>query len=295
MRPFAQPFGKVMEVIMVETTRAADWNVMNFGNRDRLLEAIGDQAEEFFQLASNPENWEAPTASGHWQVRDIVGHIVDVTEGYLEAFDTARAGRDAPPPLGLRAMSELADRNAQSFRNEPQDTMVGRLRTDYEQMMEVFQSLTEDDWIGLMVPHKYMGPAPAFIFPTFQLVDYGVHLWDIREGLGLPNGVPGPVGDFLAPVMFSLWQGILDTDRLGNEQIDIGIRISGRNPGLFHVKASRDGLSFEPVDETSLSAPAVIEFDPGSLVLTAYDRIHGGTAYGDREMVDRFRSSFFTI
>jgi uncharacterized protein (TIGR03083 family) len=280
---------------MVDSSQAADWNVLDAGNKERLLQAVSNEADEFFQLAEKPENWEAPTASGHWQVRDIVGHLVDVTEGYLEAFETARAGRDAPPPLGLRAMADLADQNAQSFRSEPQDRMIARLRDDYRQMMDVFRGLTEDDWMGLIVPHKYMGPAPAFIFPTFQLVDYGVHNWDMREGLGLPNGIPGPVGDFLAPVMFSLWQGILDTDKLGNEQIDIGIRITGRNPGVYRVGATSEGLSFEQSDDTSLDAPAIIEFDPGSLVLTAYDRIHGGTAYGDRAMIDRFRSSFFTI
>jgi hypothetical protein len=162
-------------------------------------------------------------------------------------------------------------------------------------LMDVFQELSEDDWMGLIVPHKYMGPVPAFIFPTFQLVDYGVHNWDIREGLGVPNGIPGPVGDFLAPVMFSLWQGILDTDKLGNEQINIGIRVTGRNPGLYRVTASNEGLGFEPSDDSNINVPAIIEFDPGSLVLTAYDRIHGGTAYGDKAMVDRFRTAFFTI
>jgi uncharacterized protein (TIGR03083 family) len=280
---------------MMEATRAANWNVMDFANRDRLLQTIKDEANEFFQLASKSENWEARTASGHWEVRDIVGHIVDVTEGYLEAFETARAGREAPPPLGLRAMSELADQNAQAFRSEPQDAMIGRLRTDFDRMMEVFEGLSENDWMGLMVPHKYMGPAPAFIFPTFQLVDYGVHNWDIREGLGLPNGIPGPVGDFLAPVMFSLWQGILDAEKLGNEEINIGIRVTGQNPGLYKIAATNQGLSFEPTDDESIDSPAIIEFDPGSLVLTAYDRIHGGTAYGDRRMIDRFRTGFFTI
>lgn len=280
---------------MVDTSRAADWNVLDFGNRDRLLQTINDEADEFFQIAEKPEHWEAPTAAGHWQVRDIVGHLVDVTEGYLAAFETARAGREAPPPLGLRAMAELADQTAQSFRSEPQERMIGRLNDDYRRMMEIFRELAEDDWMGLMVPHKYMGPAPAFIFPTFQLVDYGVHNWDMREGLGLPNGIPGSVGDFLAPVMFSLWQGILDTEALGNEQIDIGIQITGRNPGLYRVGATSEGLSFEQSHDASLDAPAIIEFDPGSLVLTAYDRIHGGTAYGDRATIDRFRSAFFTI
>ena len=29
-----------------------------------------------------------------------------------------------------------------------------------------------------------MGPLPAFFYPAFQLMDYGVHSWDIRQGTG---------------------------------------------------------------------------------------------------------------
>ena len=42
-----------------------------------------------------------------------------------------------------------------------------------------------------MVPHFYMGPLPAFFYPAFQLMDYGVHSWDIREGSGKAHGLAG--------------------------------------------------------------------------------------------------------
>jgi hypothetical protein len=101
--------------------------------------------------------------------------------------------KTAPAPFGLRIMAQRLDEHAQAFRSVPQAEMLRRLRGDLDQMMTVFEGLSADDWMGLLVPHKYMGPAPAFIFPTFQLVDYGVHTWDIREGLGLPNGLRGEV------------------------------------------------------------------------------------------------------
>ena len=41
--------------------------------------------------------------------------------------------------------------------------------------------------------------------------------------------------------------------------------------------------------------PVVFEFDPGSLVLTAYGRIHGGTAYGDTALADKYRNLFHSI
>ena len=51
-------------------------------------------------------------------------------------------------------------------------------------MMAIMEGLDADSWGGFMVPHKYMGPLPAFFYPVAQLVDYTVHSWDIRQGRG---------------------------------------------------------------------------------------------------------------
>jgi uncharacterized protein (TIGR03083 family) len=272
-----------------------EWNVSNPASKNQLLRTVHDEAAEFFALASHTNNWEAPTASGHWQVRDLVGHMIDVTEGYLEAFDLARKGGDAPAPLGLRAMAERADSRAQAFRSLSQDEALVRLRMNFEKMMKVFEEATDDEWTGFMPSHAYLGPIPVFVYATFHLVDYGIHTWDIREGLGLPNGLHGDTADLLAPIMFVLWQGIVDPDKLGDDEVHVGVRYTGRNGGCFQVDVTSDGLSYAPVDPNELDAPAVIEFDAASLVLTAYERMHGGTAYGDRAMADRYRSIFFTI
>jgi hypothetical protein len=40
---------------------------------------------------------------------------------------------------------------------------------------------------------------------------------------------------------------------------------------------------------------AVFEFDPGSLVLTAFGRMNGGTFRGDSDLADRYLNLFFRI
>jgi hypothetical protein len=140
-----------------------------------------------------------------------------------------------------------------------------------------------------------MGPVPAFFYPTFHLVDYGVHGWDIREGLGLTTGLSGDVGDFLAPIMFILWQATTVPDRVGPEPIRAAVRVSGRNGGTWHVTVSDSGYSYERVEDDGAKLPVTFEFDPGSLVLTAYGRINGGTAYGDTALADKYRSLFHSI
>jgi hypothetical protein len=59
------------------------------------------------------------------------------------------------------------------------------------------------------------------------------------------------------------------------------------------MKVSKEGLAYEPGPVDDL--PAVLEFDPASLVLTSYGRIRGGTTRGDTDLANRFRSLFFNI
>ena len=159
-------------------------------------------------------------------------------------------------------------------------------------MMEISETLGPDEWGGLQVGHKYMGPLPAFIYPVFQLVDYSVHGWDIRQGTGLAHGLAGDTVDLLTPFMFILWQATTEVPA-DSEAFAVGIRVSGRNAVDYLVNITSEGLSYAQEDVSGM--PAVIEFDPGSLVLTAFGRVNAGTIRGDRAVADRFLNSFFRI
>ena len=45
-----------------------------------------------FALAEQPDAWESKTACENWEVRDVIGHLVDTMEGYFKAFEVARSG-----------------------------------------------------------------------------------------------------------------------------------------------------------------------------------------------------------
>ncbi len=77
------------------------------------------------------------------------------------------------------------------------------------------------------------------------------------------------------------------------EPFSVGIRVSGRNAGDYLVSISGEGLSYAHEDVSAL--PAVLEFDAGSLVLTAFGRVNAGTIRGDRAVADQFLNSFFRI
>lgn len=268
------------------------WNAMAPEGKDTILRVVRQEAEQFFALVDSDEVWEAPTGAGHWQVRDVVAHLVDTTEAYFVAFDAARTHTDVDPPYGLPGMAARCDEQAQAFRSVPRAELVDRARADYDKMMETFDGLTADDWTNLQVPHFYMGPLPSFFYPAFQLMDYGVHSWDIRQGTGRAHGLSGEAADLLVPFMFVLWQ-YTTIPVTPDDECEIGIRItSGPNAGDTRISLTGEGFAASPGGTDGLT---VLEFDPGSFVLTAFGRCNAGTIRGDRAVADRFLNIFFRI
>jgi hypothetical protein len=225
-------------------------------------------------------------------VRDVIGHLVDTTEGYLPAFETASKGGAPIEPVGLQVMSERVDEGARALRKVERTELIRRLHNDADQMLSIFDELSDDEWGGFMVGHTFMGPLPAMFYAIFQLVDYAVHAWDIREGIGQPHGLAGDSADLLVPVIFILWQATADVSGV-TEPFSVGVRTSGNNGGDIRMDVSPDGVQFAPANIEDCAA--ILEFDPATLVLTGYARMNGGTVRGDTEVAGRFRSLFFPI
>ena len=219
----------------------SEWEFSDFASKDNLLRTVREQSDQMLALASAPGAWEAPTAAGHWQVRDIIGHLVDTTEGYFDGIDIARSGGTAPDPLGVRGMDKHVDQGALAFRGTPQDELLARLEKDRAEMLAFIEGLDAEEWGGFLVPHKYMGPLPAFFYPVAQLVDYAVHTWDIRQGAGGSHALDGDAADLLVPFCFIVWQSTADCADV--EPFQIGVRVEWqqrrRHPGVGHRRGRR--------------------------------------------------------
>ncbi|MEV0825950.1 maleylpyruvate isomerase family mycothiol-dependent enzyme [Nonomuraea rubra] len=269
-----------------------EWDATSYAGKDTILRVVREEAERLFALAEPEEAWEAPTACTGWTTRDVVAHLVDTTEGYFAAFDTARRGGDAGAAYGLTGMGARVDAQATAMRGVPQKELLDRLKADFERMQGILRELGETEWAGLTVPHFYMGPLPAYFYAAAQLMDYAVHSWDIRQGSGRAHGLPGEAADLLVPFMFVVWQS---TVRQGADPapFEVGIRVGGVNGGDFRVSVGSGGMTYAPGALDGL--PAVIEFDAGSMVLTTFGRSNAGTVRGDLAVADRYLNLFFRI
>jgi uncharacterized protein (TIGR03083 family) len=271
-------------------------NPMSYEGKPLVLDVVKSERQAFYDLIDDPANWEVQTRCAEWQVRDVVGHMIDVTEGYLARWDMALSGETAPEPLGLPAMANLLNEHAQAFRAYPRDEVIARLKKGSERMFGIFDGLSENDWGSFLVNHPYMGPLPTLFYPSFQIIDYGVHTWDIRYGLGEKlRKLDERTAGVLIPFMFIVFQYTVDAGSAAGLDTVYGIEISGAWGGKWRVTIKDGQWSAQPEEGNFEGCEALFSFDPSDFVLSAYQRFPGGCARGDEDVINRVRGLFFAI
>ena len=267
-------------------------NVAEFGSKQFLSDLDRTERAEFYKLLDEAP-WEGKTASGHWQVRDLCGHMIDVTEAYLERFAMARAVQQAPAPLGLPIMASKLDEGASRFRSLSKEQAITRLKTASDRMFEIFDALDETQWAGEIINHVYMGPLPAYFYPWFQLIDYSIHSWDIKAGLGRDEPLSDAAAVTLIPVMLIVIQYTVDAQHAEGLKTRFGVEVTGRGGGSWCINV--DGTSVSYAEGATEGCPVVFSFNPSDFVLSTYQRKRGGTVAGDPVLAERIRDLLFKI
>jgi uncharacterized protein (TIGR03083 family) len=276
-------------------TTTASVNTMSYEAKPLVLDVVRTERQKLYDLIDDPSNWNVETRCEGWQVRDIVGHMIDVTEGYLARWEVARRGEQADAK-GLVVMGESLDDAAKQFRSLSREEAIARLKRSSDQLMQIFDSLSEEQWGTFLVPHPYMGPAPAGFYPAFQVMDYTVHTWDIRYGLGDRLGrLDERSAGVLVPYMFILMQATVDAESARGVDIEYGIVVSGELGGRWHAKVHDGKFEYAPAEDGFEGCQALIQFSPSDFVLTSFKRFPGGCASGDPEVIERARELFFAI
>lgn len=268
---------------------------MDYSGKDTVLDVVRTERARFYTILDDPDNWNVQTRCDDWEVRDIAGHMIDVTEGYLTRWDMARKGEPADA-LGLLVMGETLNKNAQAFRQLPREAVISRLKADSDQMMAIFDALTPEEWSGFLVTHPYMGPLPTLFYPAFHVMDYGVHTWDMNWGLGAKDAkLDERTAGVLVPYMFVLMQSTVDQESAKGLDTQVGIVVDGEWGGQWRATIKDGAFSQAPADDLS-DVKAAFHFKNASdFVLTTFQRFEGGEASGDPRAIAQFRHLFFRI
>jgi uncharacterized protein (TIGR03083 family) len=275
------------------STLVAPVNPMAADGKETVLEILRRDQRKFFELAEDPKNWSVQTRCTEWEVRDLVGHMIDVTEGYLSRWEIARRG-ESTDALGLQVMGERLKDHAMEFRSLSREEALARLRADAERMMAVFDALTPEEWTGFLVTHPYMGPVPAGFYPAFHIMDYGIHPYDVEYGLGdklaeLDEATAG----VLIPYCHIIMQYTVDQDSARGVDCTYGMEVSGPWGGRWRVTVKDGQWASAPEAGDFEGCDAVFRYTPSDFVLTVFGRFPGGSATGDPEVIDQVRGLFF--
>ena len=271
-------------------------NSMDYSGKDVVLDVVRRESADFFKIVDDPKNWNVQTRCTEWEVRDMVGHMLDVTEGYLTRWEKARKG-EAIDTAGLLVMGEKLNEHAQAFRTLPREEAISRLKADYAKMMDIFEKLTADEWSNFIVTHPYMGGLPTFFYPAFHVMDYGVHTWDMRWGLGEKDRKldEATAGVLIPYMLFALLPSTVDAESSKGVDVEFGIEVSGEWGGKWRATVKDGKFEAKPETDNFEGCKAVFSFDPSDFVLTSFQRFPGGTTRGDQDTIDKVRHLFFRI
>ena len=194
-------------------------------------------------------------------------------------------------------MSRDLNSHAQAFRSLKREEAVSRLKGDYNRMMLIFDKLTPDEWSNFQVTHPFMGPLPTLFYPAFHVMDYGVHTWDIRYGLGeKTRELDERTAGVLIPYMlFALLPSTVDAKSAKGVDVTYGVQVTGTWGGKWRATVWDGKFEAKPESDDFEGCDAIFSFNPSDFVLTAFQRFPGGAARGDYEVINQVRNLFFTI
>ena len=84
----------------MSTAVIAPVNPMSAEGKQTVMSVMRRDRANFIRVVSDPKNWEVQTRCTEWETRDLVGHMIDVLEGYMKNWDEAKKGGN-PQAAGL--------------------------------------------------------------------------------------------------------------------------------------------------------------------------------------------------
>src|SRR5258708_13338859 len=97
------------------------------------MRGMGRGSGNFIRLVSDPKNWNVQTRCTEWETRDLVGHMIDVLEGYMKNWDEAKKG-GTPDAAGLQVMATTLDDHAKDFRKLSREEALAPFKNAAEKL-----------------------------------------------------------------------------------------------------------------------------------------------------------------
>src|SRR5258708_26565509 len=262
-------------------------NPMSAEAKDTVIAVMRRDRQNFTRLVEDPKNWNVMSRIAGWEVRDLVGHMIDVLEGYFRSWEAAIGGKEQIP-LGLSTMAEMHYDRALEFRVLFRDETLARFKKGAAKFDTMLYSLTPEQWEGgLIVSHPFAGPVPAGFYATFQIMDYGVHVYAIEYGLGNKLATMDEASArLILPFAFTFWQFQVDQEQAAGQDSQYGIDLAGPWGGKWRITVKDGKWTPAPEKANYKGCYGLFKFDNAAdLALTFLGPFPSGSPAGDPEVI----------
>jgi len=276
---------------------AARVDVTNgFEGKAQLLGLLRREYARLTDLAAGLDDkyWNAQTPCEAWEVRDVIGHMVDVAESYLGYFTLVEKGWSAGEPLGWAAYPHDLDACARDYRRLSRLELLARLEGLSEPLFAKFDALEGEPWATTMLPHRYGGPLPAFVLAVFQLIDYAVHSWDIRIAAGDSDDLADDTTQTLVPFTLTVYNFLFDPSAAGSTDVTLQYDITHPDGEVEPWTVAVQGGQLVIAPGAPERPEATLRLTPAELLLRVF-RQRSCAVSGDEEAVARFDKLLGTV
>jgi uncharacterized protein (TIGR03083 family) len=228
-----------------------------------------------------PEAWCQPSACAHWQIQDVVAHLVGVAEFYTDTLSRGLHGDTTPPEgfpaagtVNASAMAEPIAHMARATREHLGDQVCTAFAATMTRLHALLAEVGTEAWARLCYHPWRRMPVRQFLAMTLQEVV--LHGWDIRSRLApeatlAPESLPA----LLELIATSHTSGFLGWAFRPGPRLAVPRRyrfaITGPVPSRLDIVVEGDQAHIAPATVTA--AAVTCHCDPETYVLVMYGRL----------------------
>jgi uncharacterized protein (TIGR03083 family) len=244
-------------------------------NRVKLVQAASAQLGQYLH-ALPPASWRRPSACQHWEVRDVVGHLILGAELYLGVISRGLQGDTSPPagfpPAGTAnaaSWSALFDPMSIARRESLGDQLLATFTATSDQLHQLLAECGPSDWETLCYH-------PASLLPVRMVVDLRLtelvmHGWDIRsrfepEAHLAPESLPAFLALMTGAFRWAFWPGARRS-----APVRYRFEVTGPIPLKTDIVVEGDQARLEPVEAAQANVTFRCATEP--FVLLLYGRL----------------------
>jgi uncharacterized protein (TIGR03083 family) len=271
-------------------------------SRVKLAQAVSAQLRQYLHTLP-PEAWRRPSACHHWEVRDVVGHLILAAELYLGVISRGLQGDTSPPagfpPAGTAnaaSWSALFDPMSVARRESLGDQLLATFTTTSDQLHQLLAGCGPPDWETLCYHSASLLPVRTFV--DLRLTELVMHGWDIRSQFEpevhlAPESLPAFLELMTGVFRWAFWPG---TRRPA--PVRYRFEVTGPIPLKTDIVVEGDQAHLEPVEAAQANVTFHCATEP--FILLLYGRlalpqaIAAGriAAEGDTELIPVFAQWF---